>query len=585
MPKKFTNDEIAEILRAMAACYEMEGVAFKPAAYERAADAIEALGEDAFAILKRDGVKGLIALRGIGPAIAGHIRSLSEKGDFGEYRSCRAKMPEDTLELISIPDLGPKKVKILHERLKIETVKDLERAARSGKVSSLPGFGKKSEEKILKGIALLKQAGERRILADILPLTRTLERKLEAVPGVRRAVTAGSVRRGQETVGDLDMVVTTSRPGKAMDAFAGFDEVKAVLERGDRNLAALLKNDMTCDLLIVPDEVFGAALQHFTGSKDHNVIVRKMAGDKGLKLNEYGLWRGTRRLAARTEKDVYRALGLPYIEPELRVAAGEIEAALAGKLPDLIDYGSVRGDLQIQTDWTDGSASIEDMARAAMARGLEYIAVTDHTRTLFMAGGLDERGLSKQAKEIDHINAKLKMEGADFTILKGAEVNIMKDGKLDISDFALEKLDFVGAAIHSSFRLTREEQTERMIRAMKNPHVEAIFHPTGRIIHRRDPYDIDIEKILKAAKTTGTALEIDAYPTRSDLRDVHVRMAVKAGVRLIIDTDAHHPDHLDYLDYGVTIARRGWAEKRDVVNTKDAASLLKWLNTAKTGRR
>jgi len=585
MPRKFTNAEIADIMRLMAVCYEMEGVAFKPAAYERAADAIAALGEDATLMLKQGGTKELMEIDGVGPAIADHIKSLSEKGDFKEYRSCRSRMPEDALELISIPDLGPKKVKTLYDRLKIETVKDLERAARTGKVSSLPGFGKKSEEKILKGIAMLKQAGERRILADILPLTRELERKLEAAPGVKRAVTAGSVRRRQETVGDLDLVVTASQPKKAMDAFAGFDEVREILERGDRNLTALLKNGMTCDLLIVPDEVFGAALQHFTGSKDHNVVVRKMAGDKGLKLNEYGLWRGARRLAAGTEENVYRALGLPYIEPELRTASGEIEAALADRLPDLINYGSVRGDLQVQTDWTDGSSSIEDMARAAMKRGLEYIAVTDHTKTLFMAGGLDEKKLAKQAKEIDGLNAKLVQEGAKFTLLKGAEVNIMKDGKLDISDAALAKLDFVGAAIHSSFRLSRVQQTERMIRAMKNPHVDAIFHPTGRIIHRRDPYDIDIEKILKAAKTTGTALEIDAYPSRSDLRDAHVRLAVKHGVKLVIDTDAHHPDHLDYLDYGVAIARRGWAKKRDVVNTKDAAALQSWLAVPKKDRR
>jgi DNA polymerase (family 10) len=507
------------------------------------------------------------------------------KGDFREYKTCRNKMPEETLKLISIQDLGPRKVKMLHDELKVETVKDLERAARAGNVSGLSGFGAKSEEKILKGIAMLKKAGERRILADILPLTEEIERKLKAVPGVKRVVTAGSVRRRKETVGDLDMVVTTSQPKKAMDAFAKFDEVKEVLERGRRNLTALLKNRMTCDLLVVPNDVFGATLQHFTGSKDHNVIVRRMAAEKGLKLNEYGLWRGKRKLAARTEKDVYRALGLPYIEPELRTASGEVETALKGKLPDLIPYGSVRGDLQTQTDWADGAASIEDMARAAMGFGLEYIAITDHTKTLVMAGGLDERKLTKQAKEIDRVNAKLTNEGHHFTILKGAEVNVLKDGKPDISDTALAKLDFVGVAIHSNFRLPREEQTARMIRAMKNPHVDAFFHPTGRVIHRRDPYDVDIEKVLKAAKTTGTAMEIDAYPNRSDLRDVHVRMAVKKGVKLVIDTDAHHPEHLEFLDLGVAIARRGWARKRDVLNTRKVDSLLKWLKTTKSKRR
>ncbi len=585
MAKKYSNKEIADILRSMAACYEMEDVAFKPAAYERAADSLETLGDDATAILERDGQKALIEVPGIGKSIAGHIQALMDKGDFSEYRSCRARMPEDILELLSIKGLGPKKVKMLHDRLKVETVKDLERAARAGQVASLPGFGKKSEEKILKGLAMLKKAGERHILADVLPLTETLERKLKEIPGVRHAVTAGSVRRRKETIGDLDLVVTAAQPKKTMDHFAGFDEVKEVLERGKRDLTARLSNGMTCDLLIVPDEVFGATLQHFTGSKDHNVVVRRMAAEKGLKLNEYGLWRGKRRLAARTEKDVYRALGLPYIEPELRTASGEIEAALKGKLPDIIPYGSLHGDLQVQTDWADGAASIEDMARAAAALGLEYVAITDHTKTLAMAGGLDERALARQAKEIDRVNAKLADEGLDITVLKGAEVNVLKDGKLDISDTALAKLDFVGTAIHSNFGLSRQEQTNRMIRAMKNPHADAFFHPTGRIIHRREPYEIDMAKVLKAAKTTRTVMEIDAYPNRSDLKDVHVRMAVDLKVKLAIDTDAHHPDHLRYLDLGVAIARRGWAGKKDVINTKKADTLLDWLRTPKSRRK
>jgi len=584
MVHKFTNQQIADILRGMSICYEMEDVAFKPAAYERAAVALEESGEEAADILKRGGTKELIKIKGVGVAIAEHIQDLLRRGSFKEYTRCRHRMPEDVLELVAVPELGAKKVSLLYEKLHIRTLNDLMRAAKAGKISSLPGFGKKSEQKILKGISLLRQTSERRLLGDVLPLARHIEMQISTPPSVQRAVMAGSVRRRKETIGDFDLVVTSSQPKKAINEFAKFSDVKKVLKRGQCNIMVQLKNGMTCDVIVVPDQVFGAALQHFTGNKDHNVIVRKLAADKGLKLNEYGLWRGKKRLAARTEKEIYRALGLPYMEPEMRTATGEIEAALAGRLPTPLPYGSVRGDLQVQTNWTDGTSSIEDMAEAALVDGLEYIAITDHTKSLAIVGGLDAGGLAKQAKEINRINAELQRQRKKFTVLKGAEVNILKDGSLDIPDSALKKLDVVGAAIHINFNLPKEEQTERLIRAMKNPHVDIIFHPTGRVIGRREPIALDIEKVLRAAKQTGTAMEINSYPDRSDLKTAHVRLAVEMGVKLAIDTDAHRPEHFRFMELGEAIARRGWATKRDIINTKTANALKTWLAKPKNKR-
>ena len=404
------------------------------------------------------------------------------------------------------------------------------------------------------------------------------------MPGVRHAVVAGSIRRRQETIGDIDILVTTSQPEKVMAVFTGFPDVKEVLEHGPTKTTVRLQNGCQADVRVIADESFGAALQYFTGSKEHNVVVRKMAIAKGLKLNEYGIWRGAKRLASKTEEDIYEVLGLPIMPPEIRTESGEIEAAKAGKLPSLIPYGSIRGDLQTQTDWTDGESSIEKMSEAAMSLGLEYIAITDHTRTLAMTGGLDEKKLAKQGLAIDALNEKFAAAGKKFRILKGSEVNILKDGSLDIADEALKKLDVVGAAAHSHFNLSRQEQTARVIGAMKNPHLDILFHPTGRIIGRREPIDLDIEAVIKAAKATGTALEIDSYPDRSDLRDAHVRMAVKLGVKLVIDTDAHETSHLDYLDLGVAIARRGWAAKSDVLNTRPLAKLSEWLKKPK-GKR
>jgi DNA polymerase (family 10) len=472
---------------------------------------------------------------------------------------------------------------LLYKKLKIKSVADLEKAIGKGKIA--PVLGLKTEERIRKGIEYKKKSEGRHLLSEALTLARRIEGELRAVSGVKHAVVAGSVRRKQETVGDLDFIVTTSSPKKVMDAFASLPDVQELIERGPTMVVVRLRNGMHADIRVVPDDSFGAALQYFTGDKEHNIVVRKMAIAKGLKLNEYGIWRGKKRLASRTEEEVYKVLGLPYMEPEIRTASGEIEAAKAGGLPKLIPYGSLRGDLQIQTAWTDGSASIEKMAEEARGLGLEYIAVTDHTKTLAMTGGLDEKKLAEQGKKIDAVNAGYERQKVDFRVLKGSEVNIMKDGKLDIDGAALAKLDLVGASVHSHFTLSRVEQTARMIAAMNNAHVDVIFHPTGRILGERDQYDIDIEAVLKEAKRTGTAMELNASPDRLDLRDAFVRRAVELGVKLVIDSDSHHPSGFASLEYGVAVARRGWATSADVLNTRKLPALLSWLKKPKSQRK
>ncbi len=577
--KRLTNEDLAEKIEETGQLYEMQGVQFKPRAYARAAEQIASFGQSIADLYKEKGERGLREIPGVGPGIAGHIAEMLETGTFSELKKLKKATPIDVHGLQRVEHVGPKTALALYKKLGVKNVADLRKAAEAGKLINV--VNAKLAEKITKGLEFLKTSGTRQVLGHILPLAGRIEADLRDVSGVSHAAVAGSVRRKQETIGDLDFIVVANDPEAVMERFMKFPHVVETIEHGPTMTIVRLKNGMHADVRIVSGDAYGAVLQHFTGSKEHNIALRTLAVKRGLKLNEYGLWKGKKRLAARTEEDVYKALGLPYIEPELRTNTGEIEAAKAGTLPKLIPYGSVRGDLQVQTSWTDGAATIEKMAAEAKTRGMEYIAITDHTKALAMTGGLDEKRLAQQGKEIDKLNKTQK----NFTILKGTECDILKDGRMDLNDEALAKLDFVGGSIHSYFRLPKEEQTARMITAMKNPHVDCIFHPTGRILNRRPPYEIDMLAVLKAAKATGTAMEIDAYPDRSDLRDEHVRMAVGLGVKLLIDTDAHHPSHLGYLDLGVAIARRGWASKSDVLNTRPVGELLKWLKTPKHKRR
>jgi DNA polymerase (family 10) len=576
-----SNAEVARALREMALFLEMDEVPFKPRAYEKAALAVDALDRPLREIDAEGGLEGLEALPGVGKGIAKKIHARLRTGRIPDLERLRKKTPVDVVGLTAVEGLGPKGAKLLYEELGVRDVRGLEKACREERVRALPHFGAKSEEKILRGIGLLAGTAGRQLLGLVLPLARDIEARLRDLSGVRRAELAGSVRRRKETIGDLDFLVSARDASRVGRAFAAMPEVVHVYGRGETKTLVRLGNGMDADLRVVSDASFGAALCYFTGSKAHNVALRRIAQARGLKLNEYGLYRDRRKLAGRTEEEIYEALGLDWIPPELREDAGEIEAAGKGGLPALIEHGDLRGDLQIQTDWTDGSASIEEMADAARKLGLEYIAITDHTRDLAMARGSDEKRLLEQAEAIHELNEKLR----GFRVLSGAEVNIRKDGSLDVADAALAKLDVVGAAVHAQFHQGREEMTRRVIRAMENPHVDILFHPTARSIGHREPVDLDIDAVIAAAVRTGTVLEIDAMPDRLDLRDEYVRKAVDAGALLAIDSDAHQPGHLAYADeLGVAVARRGWARKADVVNAFPVARCLARLKGGRTRR-
>ncbi|OGZ97741.1 MAG: DNA polymerase III [Candidatus Sungbacteria bacterium RIFCSPLOWO2_02_FULL_54_10] len=570
-----TNRDIVTVLREMAALLEMEGVAFKPRAYEKAAAGVEAWDTVLADAYKRDGIKALKGIPAVGRGIASHIAELLEKGRIKAYEDLHKKVPVNVTELLQVEGVGPKMLRTLWEKLRVCTLADLEMAAQTGKIGVLPRFGEKSEQRILKSIEFLRASGGRRTLGSVLPEVLVLEVDIRAFPEVSAVVAAGSIRRRKETVGDIDILVASAKPKRVTERFLALPQIAHVYGSGDTKTNVRLKNGLDCDLRVVPPISWGAAFQYFTGSKDHNVALREVAIKKGYKLNEYGLFKDQKMIVGKTEKEIYKALGLPYIEPELREDTGEIEAARKNHLPALVEYSDLKGDLQVQTDWTDGEDSIEKMAEAAMAAGLEYIAITDHTKSLAMTGGADEKKLLRQMGEIDKLNKKFK--GKKFKILKGAEVNIGKDGSLDIDDRVLAQLDVAGAAVHSHFNLTRAAQTARVIRAMENPHIDIIFHLTGRIIGKRPAIDLDIGAVIAAAKRTGTVLEVNAYPDRLDIKDEHVRKAVASGVKLSIDSDAHAIAHFKLLEYGIATARRGWAEKKDIINAWPVEKMLKML--------
>lgn len=572
------NQEIARILREIGEYLEMDGVPFKPRAYEKVADAIGDLGTELHDIYARGGLGALEKVPGVGVSIAEKIEELLKTGRLKYYEGLKKKMPIDFSSFAGLEGLGPKSIKKLYKELGIRNRIDLEKAVKAGKIRRLEGFGKKSEEKILAALKFSSKFSGRFLLGDILPLSESIKERLAELKEVKRIVVAGSLRRRKETIGDVDILVISDKPKTVMGKFVSLKEVVRVLAKGETKSSVKLKTGIDVDLRVVPEESYGAALNYFTGSKSHNVSLREMAVKKGWKLNEYGLFNTKgKRIAGKTEEELYKALGLRYIEPELREDAGEIAAAKSGKLPKLIGYGDLKGDLQTQTDWTDGTASIEEMALAASKRGLEYIVITDHTKRLAMAHGLDAKRLAEQGKEIDSVNRKLRKRGAKIKVLKGSECDILKDGTLDLPDSALSKLDVVGASIHSYFDLPTTEQTARLKKAMSNPNVDIIFHPTGRLIERRAPYDLDIKEIISFAKKTKTVMEVDAFPDRLDLKDEYIRLCVEAKVKLAIDSDAHAPLHFDYLPYGIAQARRGWTKKADVINAWPLEKMLKSL--------
>ena len=573
-------DALSRILFEFSYRDEMLGIPFKPRAYQLASESVSALKDEVEDAWRKGGVKALKELPGIGESIAEKIDEFFRTGHVKEYDAMKKKFPVDMWGMAQIEGLGPKHILDLYKHLKVKDLDDLKKALAKHKVKTIPRWGAKSEEKLAKGLGLMERASGRRLLGDILPIADEIVATLSKVKGVKRCTYAGSIRRMQDNVGDIDLIATSSDPMSVMDAFTSLPQVETVHEKGKTRSSVRLSIGIDADLRVVPDEVFGATLQYFTGDKRHNVLLREYALSQGFTLNEYGLFRTKRAgrdhgkgslVVCRTEEEIYKTLGMDTPPPELRVGGDEIEAAHTHKLPKLL---SVKGDLQTQSDWTDGTASIEEMARAAQAAGLSYIAITDHTKSLAFIHGLDEERLAEQGKEIDKLNKKLK----GFTILKGTECDILEDGTLDLSNEALAKLDWVGVSVHSHFDLSRASQTKRILTAISNPNVDCLFHPTCRLIGKREPIDVDLDAIIAAAKKHSVALEIDAYPDRSDLRDIHVRAAVKAGVSFVIDTDAHAPEHFRFIKLGEAIARRGWATKQDILNTKTLKELKKYIS-------
>lgn len=553
---------------------EDPNVQFRARAYYRAADTIASLQENVIDIYGRQGVNGLIEIPAVGKAIASKIEEYLKGGKIQHLEELKAKVPIDIDELYGIEGIGPKTIKMFYDKLQIKNLADLEKAATEGKLKTLPGFTEKKEQDIFKRIEFFKRGKGRLIIGEVYPLVKQIEKRLQHIAGVKNAVAAGSIRRMKETIGDIDYLVAANDPKRVIDFFVKMPEVQEILGMGQAKAFVKLASGIDADLLVVPEESWGAALQYFTGSKEHSVQLRKIAISKGFRLNEWGVFKGDKRIAGATEEEVYKTLGLQWIPPEMRENAGEIELGRQDKVPKLVEYGSLKGDLQVHSENSDGTATIEEMARGAKAFGLDYIAITDHTKSLKLAGGLEEQELLEQVDKISQLNDRLREE---FRILSSAEVNIMKDGSLDIPNTVLDKLDIVGAAIHSHFNLPIETQTERLIKAAKNPSVDILFHPTGRLINRRAGYLVDIEKLIDVAKDTNTVLEIDAHYDRLDLKDEYVRMAVRNGVKLVIDSDAHHPIHYSFLTFGIAQARRGWAIQSDILNTLPADKLLNAL--------
>ncbi len=560
-------DEIADLL-------EIEGAnPFRIRAYRNAARILGDLPEEVRALVERG--DDLTRLPGIGTDLAGKIGEIVTTGHCTQLDRLHRETPPAVTELLKIPNLGPKRVKALYHDLGVQTVEQLRRAARDGRIRTLHGFGEKTEQNILQAVEAHARQNKRFLLATAAQYAASLQAFMQAVPGVIQVAVAGSFRRMRETVGDLDILVTAGPDSQVMQRFAGYDEVAEVLSVGETRASVLLKCGMQVDLRVVAKASYGAALHYFTGSKAHNIAIRRAAQQLGLKVNEYGVFRGAKRVAGETEESVFRAVKLPFIPPELREDRGEIDAARAGRLPKLVELSDLKGDLHAHTKASDGRDSLRDMALAARALGLEYMAITEHSRHLTVAHGLDPEQLTKQCDEIERLNTELK----GITLLKGIEVDILDDGSLDLPDDALARLDLVIGAVHSRFDLSRAKQTERILRAMDHPHFTLLAHPGGRRIEKREPYDVDMLRIIRHARQRGCFLELNAHPERLDLLDSQCQMAKEEGVLISINSDAHSRLDFAHLRYGVGQARRGWLEKKNVLNTRPLAELRKLLKS------
>ncbi|MFW9926195.1 MAG: DNA polymerase/3'-5' exonuclease PolX [Candidatus Thorarchaeota archaeon] len=567
------NAEVARVLKEIGLLLEIEDKdRFKPRAYFRGMRSVTSLGEDIEAIAKRD---ALTEIQGIGKGLADVIKSYLETGEVELLTELRTRVPVKALELDSIPGVGPKTIKLVYDKLGVTDIESLEAAANQGKLSNLPGLGEKTQIQIIEGIQVVRAGLERTLLADALFAAEKIENELHELKTVKQLTVAGSTRRRRETIGDLDILVDATEPESVMESFINSEGVVTVIARGPTKSSIRLDSGLQVDLRVLPTDSFGAGLQYFTGSVDHNVRLRSIAKEKGLRLNEYGLFKAEKKIAGEDEDSIYKTLGLQWIPPELREDTGEIEAAQNGKLPELVDMNDICGDLHSHTDQSDGKNTIEEMLDAAQAFGYKYYCVSDHTQSLTIANGMDETRLLKRIEEIDELNASGRWK---LKILKGAEVDILADGGLDIEDSVLSQLDIVTGSIHSRMKDKKETMTERVCHALENKYIHILGHPTGRLIGKRSEFGIDLEQVFETAKKHNIAMELNAHPQRLDLNAGNLRAAIKIGLKIAINTDAHRISELDNMKFGVYQARRGWLTPNDVINTY---SLKKLMNSIK----
>jgi DNA polymerase (family 10) len=567
------NHEIAaifeEISNLMKITQDDPKWSFKAAAYDRARRSIESYPERA-EDLARDPNRKLTEIPGVGADLAAKIKELVETGQCQYHQELLKKVPRSLLQLLELQGVGPQKVRLFHKELGINTIEDLEKAVKAGRLHGLPGMSAKTEENILKALETFQRSAGRFRLDTAYETAEELVEFLKERKEVDQVTPAGSLRRGRETVGDIDLLVTGTDHAKIAEHFSKYPGIDQILGKGEDKVSVKLKNGMQVDIRLLERDQYGAALMYFTGSKEHNIALRERAKKHGWKLSEYGLFEGDKVLASRTEEEVYKKLGLPWIPPELRENQGEIEAAEKNKLPRLVELKDIKGDLQMHTTASDGKTSAEELAAAARKLGYRYILITDHSKAVTIANGLDEKRALENIKRIHAARRKVK----GIEIWAGAEVDIMGDGTLDYPDELLKQFDIVLVSVHSRMNMPAEDMTTRLLKALENPYVRILGHPTGRQILRRDPFQFDLEKVFAAAKKYGVVLELNGNPERLDLSDRHVRLAKERGMKIVISTDAHHPDHLELMRYGVITARRGWLEKKDVLNTLPPAKLL-----------
>ena len=573
MSNRIDNNYIAEILKEIAEILQIKSEnPFRIRAYEKAAQAVENLSEDVKNLVREN---RLTDVPGVGKDLSRKIEELVNTGKLNFFEELKKTIPAGLLDILKIPSIGPKTTKLLYDKLKIGSIKDLERMAGSGKLIGLFGVKEKTVQNILKGVQIMRRGKERMNLAQAVSIAEEFIGALGKLAEVKKISTAGSLRRMKDTVRDIDILMISSHPKRIMDVFVHFPQVKRILAKGKTKSSILTKDDIQIDVRVVEPKSFGAALLYFTGSKNFNIKIRQIAIKKNLKINEYGVFsvrdKKERYLKGKTEEEIFKLLNLDYITPELREDRGEVELAIKSMLPKLIEVSDIKGDIHVHSAWSDAENSIKQMAEAAKRKGYEYIAITDHSQSLKVAGGLSVRELKQKKNEIDKLNNKMK----PFRILYGTEAEINSKGEIDYSDNVLREFDLVIGAIHSGFKQSKEQLTKRIIKACKNRHVDVIAHPTGRLWGTRDSYELDFDKVFRAAKDTNTFLEINAFPSRLDLNDLNCHRAKEYGVKFAIGTDAHAIGHLEAMRFGIAMARRGWLNKKDVINTLSVKDLLK----------